>query len=68
MLPHLHSAARQRRHNARPSCLTRPTNLPDVIRPGDLERLGAISLVTDRLADGRFVEGTVDELFAATEG
>jgi PHD/YefM family antitoxin component YafN of YafNO toxin-antitoxin module len=34
----------------------------------ELERLGAVSLVSDRLADGRFLEGTVDELFAAADG
>jgi hypothetical protein len=34
----------------------------------ELERLGAISLVADRLADGRFIEGTVDDLFAAADG
>lgn len=33
----------------------------------DLERLGAIRLVRERLADGRFIEGTVDELFAAAD-
>jgi PHD/YefM family antitoxin component YafN of YafNO toxin-antitoxin module len=29
----------------------------------ELERLGALQLVRDRLGDGRFSEGTVDELF-----
>lgn len=31
----------------------------------ELERLGTIAMVRDRLADGRFSEGTVDDLFAA---
>lgn len=33
----------------------------------ELERLGAVQLVRDRLDDGRFTEGTVDELFAAAD-
>jgi hypothetical protein len=33
----------------------------------ELERLGAVRLVRDRLRDGRFTEGTVDELFAAAD-
>jgi PHD/YefM family antitoxin component YafN of YafNO toxin-antitoxin module len=33
----------------------------------ELERLGAIALVHDRLADGRFSEGTVDDLFEAVD-
>lgn len=33
----------------------------------ELERLGAIRLVRARLADGRFSEGTVDDLFAAAD-
>lgn len=33
----------------------------------ELERLGAVALVRDRLGDGRFTEGTVDELFAAAD-
>jgi hypothetical protein len=33
----------------------------------ELERLGALQLVRDRLDDGRFTEGTVDELFAAAD-
>ena len=31
----------------------------------ELERLGAVAMVRDRLADDRFSEGTVDDLFAA---
>ncbi|MEX0705771.1 MAG: hypothetical protein WD041_04065 [Nitriliruptoraceae bacterium] len=33
----------------------------------ELERLGAVALVRDRLADRRFSEGTVDDLFAAVD-
>lgn len=33
----------------------------------ELERLGALKLVRDRLDDGRFTEGSVDELFAAAD-
>ena len=33
----------------------------------ELERLGTVGLVRDRLGDGRFTEGTVDELFAAAD-
>jgi PHD/YefM family antitoxin component YafN of YafNO toxin-antitoxin module len=33
----------------------------------DLERLGALAMVRDRLADDRFSEGTVDDLFAAVD-
>ncbi len=33
----------------------------------DLERLGALAMVRDRLADGRYSEGTVDDLFAAVD-
>ncbi len=33
----------------------------------ELERTGAIAVVSDRLADGRFSEGTVDDLFAAVD-
>jgi hypothetical protein len=33
----------------------------------ELERLGALSLVRDRVEDGRFSDGTVDELFAAAD-
>jgi hypothetical protein len=33
----------------------------------ELERLGATQLVRDRLADDRFTEGTVDELFTAAD-
>ena len=33
----------------------------------ELERLGAVATVHDRLADGRFSEGTVDDLFAAVD-
>jgi PHD/YefM family antitoxin component YafN of YafNO toxin-antitoxin module len=33
----------------------------------DLERLGAIQLVRERLARGRSVEGSVDELFVAAD-
>ena len=33
----------------------------------ELERLGAVALVRDRLRDDRFSEGTVDELFAAVD-
>lgn len=33
----------------------------------ELERLGAVAMVRDRLADERFSEGTVDELFAAVD-
>lgn len=33
----------------------------------ELERLGAVAIVRDRLADGRFSEGTVDDLFAAVD-
>lgn len=33
----------------------------------ELERLGAIQLVRDRLDDDRFTDGTVDELFAAAD-
>jgi len=33
----------------------------------ELERLGAVAMVRDRLADDRFSEGTVDELFAAVD-
>jgi len=33
----------------------------------ELERLGALALVRDRLADGRFSEGTVEDLFAAVD-
>lgn len=31
----------------------------------ELERLGAVVMVRGRLADDRFFEGTVDDLFAA---
>lgn len=33
----------------------------------ELERLGALRLVRDRIRDARFTEGTVDELFAAAD-
>jgi PHD/YefM family antitoxin component YafN of YafNO toxin-antitoxin module len=33
----------------------------------ELERLGALAMVRDRIADGRFSEGTVDDLFAAVD-
>lgn len=33
----------------------------------ELERLGALRLASERLDDGRFSEGTVDELFAAAD-
>ena len=33
----------------------------------ELERLGALAMVRDRLADHRFSEGTVDDLFAAVD-
>lgn len=33
----------------------------------ELERLGALQLVRDRLDDGRFSEGTVDDLFDAID-
>lgn len=33
----------------------------------ELERLGAVAMVRDRLRDDRFSEGTVDELFAAVD-
>jgi hypothetical protein len=33
----------------------------------ELERLGALQLARQRLADDRFSEGTVDELFAAAD-
>lgn len=33
----------------------------------ELERLGALRLVRDRLRDGRFTDGSVDELFAAAD-
>jgi PHD/YefM family antitoxin component YafN of YafNO toxin-antitoxin module len=33
----------------------------------ELERLGALQVVRDRLADGRFSEGSVDDLFAAVD-
>jgi len=33
----------------------------------ELERLGAVAIVRDRLADDRFSEGTVDDLFAAVD-
>ena len=33
----------------------------------ELERLGALALVRDRLADSRFSQGTVDDLFAAVD-
>ncbi len=33
----------------------------------ELERLGALQLVRERLDDGRFSEGTVDELFTAAD-
>lgn len=36
-------------------------------RLDELERRGAVRLVTDRTRDGRFTEGTVDELFAAAD-
>jgi PHD/YefM family antitoxin component YafN of YafNO toxin-antitoxin module len=33
----------------------------------ELERLGALAMVRDRLADDRFTEGTVDDLFEAVD-
>jgi hypothetical protein len=33
----------------------------------ELERLGALALVRERIADGRFSEGTVDDLFTAVD-
>ncbi len=33
----------------------------------ELERLGSVAIVRDRLADDRFAEGTVDDLFAAVD-
>lgn len=33
----------------------------------ELERLGAIAMVRDRLSDGGFSEGTVDDLFDAVD-
>lgn len=33
----------------------------------ELDRLGAVQLVRERLAAGRFSEGTVDDLFAAAD-
>lgn len=33
----------------------------------ELERLGAVQLVRDRIKDGRYTEGTVDDLFAAAD-
>jgi hypothetical protein len=33
----------------------------------ELERLGALAMVRGRLADNRFSEGTVDDLFAAVD-
>lgn len=33
----------------------------------ELERLGAVAIVRDRLADGRFSQGTVDDLFGAVD-
>ncbi len=33
----------------------------------ELERLGAMQVVRDRLEDGRFTEGTVEDLFAAAD-
>jgi len=33
----------------------------------ELERLGAVAIVRDRLANDRFSEGTVDDLFAAVD-
>lgn len=33
----------------------------------ELERLGALRLVRDRLRDRRFTEGSLDELFAAAD-
>ena len=33
----------------------------------ELERLGAVRLVRERLDDERFTEGTVDDLFAAAD-
>lgn len=33
----------------------------------ELERLGAMQLAGDRLADGHFTDGTVEELFAAAD-
>ena len=33
----------------------------------ELERLGAVALVRDRLVDGRFSGGTVDDLFGAVD-
>lgn len=33
----------------------------------ELERLGAVAMVRDRFSDGRFSEGTVDDLFDAVE-
>lgn len=33
----------------------------------ELERLGVLRLVRERLDDGRFSEGTVDDLFTAAE-
>jgi PHD/YefM family antitoxin component YafN of YafNO toxin-antitoxin module len=34
----------------------------------ELERLGALAMVRERMADGRFSEGTVEDLFAAVDG
>jgi len=33
----------------------------------ELERLGAVALVSERIAGGQFTEGTVDDLFAAAD-
>jgi hypothetical protein len=33
----------------------------------ELERLGALEMVRDRLGDGRFSEGTVDDLLDAVD-
>lgn len=33
----------------------------------ELERLGALAMVRERMADGRFSEGTVEDLFAAVD-
>lgn len=33
----------------------------------ELERLGAVAMVRDRLLDDRFSEGTVDDLFTAVD-
>ena len=33
----------------------------------ELERLGAVAMVRDRLADDRFSDGTVDEFFATVD-